>query len=127
MKNYFETIGAWGENVGVGSYVTGFFVSLLLTFAAYHLATSGAFAAQITVFALLMLALLQFGAQVFWFLHLFGKGASRKRLAIFGIATGIILILLIGSLWIMSDLNTRMLYLPSVDEQEQYMQSQGGL
>jgi cytochrome o ubiquinol oxidase subunit IV len=124
--NYLESIGAISKDTGIRSYVTGFLASLILTFAAYFLAVSHALSYGALVGTLLVFALLQFGAQVIFFLHLLGKGAARERLLILAMAVLIVFILVAGSLWIMTNLNGRMMA-PETPAMMQYMQSQSGL
>ena len=70
------------------------------------------------------LAFVQLLTQLVLFLHLgFGR-ASRPRLAMFGFAVVVIVIIVSGSLWIMGSLNARMTMDPSM--MERYMNEQLG-
>lgn len=122
--DYFEEIGFWPRGTGVGMYAAGFLLSLVLTIGAYLAVTQRAFSPSVLACVLLAFALAQFLVQAICFLHLAGKGASRERLAIFTAAVLIVLILVSGSLWIMTTLNGRMM--PSTAQMEQYMQDQSG-
>ena len=95
----------------IGSYVTGFVGSLILTLAAYGLVVASAFSdgpvlgrGWVTGL-ILVLALAQFGWQVVYFLHLkFWQGTGWHKVAFWfmGLVVGI---LVLGSLWIMLNLN----------------------
>lgn len=124
MKRYFEEIGAWPRSHSIaGAYVTGFIISLLLTFVAYMLVVQRTLPYATLIAAILLAAFLQFVVQVYCFLHIGGKG-TRDRLVTLGFATLIIAILVSGSLWIMFSLNGRMM--PDEAQMEQYMNDQVG-
>jgi cytochrome o ubiquinol oxidase operon protein cyoD len=119
-------------NMTLSSYITGFILSLLCTFAAYALATHHvpAFMASLggvaVVALIVVLAFAQFAAQSLFFLRLGSKGEdSREKLVIFGATTFIVLLLVGGSLWIMNTLNQRMM--PDAARMTQYMQNQAGM
>ncbi|MBI3589095.1 MAG: cytochrome o ubiquinol oxidase subunit IV [Candidatus Liptonbacteria bacterium] len=90
------------------SYLTGFILSIVLTVAAYFAVAEQLFVGQMLVVAIIGLALAQFVVQLLFFLHL-GKGTdSRWNLVVLLSAISIVLILVIGSLWIMHHLNYNM-------------------
>lgn len=122
--DYFEEIGAFprGSKHLFWAYASGFALSLALTFAAYFLATSGTPRSQQLAAVIAVLALLQFGVQIYCFLHL-GKEAG-ERLVVLAWATLIVAILVSGSLWIMWSLNGRMM--PDETQMENYMNEQVG-
>ena len=104
----------------VGAYVVGFVGSLVATGAAYYLVTHHA-AGQHVVALVIILALVQLVVQMVSFLHVLRKGDFWKRVSL--AFTCIILgIIVIGSLWIMRNLNGRMM--PSQSDMIQYMHSQ---
>jgi cytochrome o ubiquinol oxidase operon protein cyoD len=125
-RTYFEEIGIWprGSRIAM-AYVTGFILSLLLTFAAYALVVHAVLSARDAIIALLLLACLQFLVQMTCFLHLSKGTISRDRLIVFCCAGVVVLILISGSLWIMLSLNARMM--PSTTQMEQYMNVQTGI
>jgi len=109
------------SNASVRSYVTGFVLSVLLTLAAYfivtkHLLTRG------TVAAIIALAIIQLFVQLVYFLHLGRESKPRWNLMVFAMAAIVVLILVLGSLWIMNHLNYHM----SPEQVNQYLQSQDG-
>lgn len=124
-RDYFAEIEFWPVHSGLGTYLTGFVVSLLLTLGAYWLAVAHALAPGGATGVLMVFALLQFLVQATCFLHMAGKGASRERLVIFAVALVVVFILVAGSLWIMMTLNGRMM--SSGAQMEHYMSDQSGI
>lgn len=126
-NRYFEEIGAMPRGFGplARAYAIGFVLSLALTLAAYSLAVHHALPGGGLVAALIVLACTQFIVQVVCFLHLGRETASRERLVVLGCVMVIVLILVGGSLWIMTHLNERMMADPT--QMEQYMSDQEGI
>lgn len=96
------------------SYIIGYLLSLVLTAAAFipvfiHQNTRHlAFSHELLIPLLLGLALIQLVVQLFFFLHL-GREAKPYYNAIFLFATvGMILLVVVGSIWIMDHLNNNM-------------------
>ncbi|HVM58806.1 MAG TPA: cytochrome C oxidase subunit IV family protein [Candidatus Paceibacterota bacterium] len=127
MNDYFSEIGFWHHETSLRTYLIGFGLSLLLTLCAYVLATRHMLSRGRLIEALLALALAQFFLQAASFLHLRGARASRDRLVVFATAIAIALILVSGSLWIMFDLNQRMMLPPGAGTMMEYMQDQSGI
>ncbi len=127
IKHYFEEIGAWPRDFRTlaRSYVIGFVLSLIITLVAYVTAVDRLLQASPLIVVLLSLAGVQFIVQIMCFLHLDSASASRERLIALGAILVIVLILVVGSLWIMTHLNERMMADPS--QMEQYMQDQQGI
>jgi cytochrome o ubiquinol oxidase operon protein cyoD len=110
------------------AYTIGFFLSVALTLIAFgsvelhihgHLSSSR----DVIIAGIIGLALIQFLVQLFFFLHLGRETKPRWKLAVFGFMIMVICILVIGSLWIMSNLNYRM----TPQQVTQYLQNQDGL
>jgi cytochrome o ubiquinol oxidase subunit IV len=104
-------------------YVSGFVSSIVLTVTAYLLVTKHAFSRHGLVAAVVTLALTQFLVQVIFFLHLGRETKPRWKLAVFLFMSMVVLILVFGSLWIMTNLNYRM----TPEQMNNYMNSQAGL
>lgn len=85
----------------------GLIASAALTIAAYTLATGHTLNPAFALAVLIFLALLQFAAQVLTFLHLGSETQPRWKLYALASMVGIVLVLVSGSLWVMSNLNTR--------------------
>lgn len=104
------------------SYVIGFVSSIALTLVAYFLAVNHVLNGYGLIVVLIELAILQFTAQLFLFLH-FGKERSpRWKLLTLVIAIVVVLIVVLGSLWIIQSLNYNM----SPDRINKYMNQQVG-
>jgi cytochrome o ubiquinol oxidase operon protein cyoD len=87
------------------SYTTGFIFSVILTLAAYFAVVNNV---SNWLAIILVLAVLQVFIQLIFFLHI-NKGSDRGLNGMVFISTiSIILILVIGSLWIMNHLNYNM-------------------
>ena len=98
----------------VKSYIIGFISSIVLTLTAYllvyfHVRSAHEWISHPTLFAIIIgLALIQLIVQLIFFLHI-GKGADKYwNVAALISTVSIILILVIGSLWIMNHLNYNM-------------------
>jgi cytochrome o ubiquinol oxidase operon protein cyoD len=129
-RTYFEDIGAWpiskkGAHSSAVSYGIGFLLSLALTFFAYHVVTEHELGMTMTLGIIVALAVFQFVVQMICFLHMDVTTASRDRLIVLGFAGVIVAILVVGSLWVMNNLNNRMM--PTTDQMEQYMSDQTGI
>ena len=107
------------------SYVIGFVSSVILTLAAYVAATNHILSGKALMAGLLILAIAQFVAQLFFFLHIGREAKPRWRLLVLFMMIIVVLIVVLGSIWIMYNLNYRM----SPKQMNQYMQNQsdGGL
>ncbi len=107
----------------LASYIIGFVASIALTLAAFFVVLRPGFfnfTSGEVVTTILVLALLQLIIQLVSFLHLgFGSG-SRTKTAIFIFTLGLVLLIVIGSLWIMNHLNYNM----TPAQMNQYMQDQ---
>lgn len=103
-------------------YVTGFVLSIVLTLVAYLSTVNHLFSERTLIGLLIGLALVQFLVQLFFFLHLGKETKPRWKLLVLFFMIGVVLILVIGSLWIMDNLNYRM----TPQQINQYMQNQDG-
>lgn len=91
------------------SYLIGLVISLLLTGVAFYLAIEHFFTGQFLVYTLVGMALLQAIAQLLFFLHLGKEESPRWETIVFLFMVMVLLIIAIGSLWIMHDLNHRVM------------------
>lgn len=89
-------------------YVIGFVLSLVLTLAAYFLTVSQSFGTSLLVTVLIVLAVTQLIVQLVFFLHLAQEQAPRWQLWFFMSTVGIVLLVVVGSIWIMTHLNYNM-------------------
>jgi cytochrome o ubiquinol oxidase operon protein cyoD len=107
----------------LGTYVTGYLLSIYLTLTAYLLVVNHAFDNTLMVGLLTTLAVLQFFVQLVYFLHLSFERYNRWRLFVFGLMVVVVGILVAGSIWIMSNLSYRM----TPKQVTNYMNSQDSL
>jgi len=104
-------------------YVTGFVLSISLTIAAYLMVVNHTLSKWQLVYAIAVLAFIQFLVQLIFFLHLGREMKPRWKLGVFLSMVLIVLIVVIGSLWIMDSLNYRMM---SPDMINDYLTKQDG-
>ena len=90
------------------SYTIGFVLSIALTLSAFGLVVSNTLPSHIEIFAVIILALAQLATQLFFFLHLGRESRPRWNSLVFYFALLIVLIVVIGSLWIMQNLDYNM-------------------
>jgi cytochrome o ubiquinol oxidase operon protein cyoD len=114
-----------GEQRKLASYISGFVLSLIFTLSAYIITVSHVFNLWAVVVIISILAFAQFVVQMVLFLHLGSEQRPRWKLMVFGMMATIVIIIVAGSLWIMTALNGRMM--PSTHQQEKYMKSQQGI
>jgi cytochrome o ubiquinol oxidase operon protein cyoD len=111
-------------------YVIGFVLSIVLTLTAAALVwihiNSGhtVFSHSFLIAAILVLAVIQLFVQLIFFMHLAGESGPRWKLGALISTVSIILIVIIGSIWIMNHLNYNMMASPS--DMNNYIQSQDG-
>lgn len=91
------------------SYAIGFTSSLVLTAGAFLLVLARILTGKLLVFALVGLALIQAVFQLIYFLHLGKEASPRWETVVFYFMVTVLLIIALGSLWIMSDLNDRVM------------------
>lgn len=113
----------------VVAYSVGFLSSIILTLVAYAIVVHDVFkdiwSPAIIAIALSLLASIQLVVQLVFFLHLGEESKPRWKLLSFIFAFIILGIIVFGSLWIMFDLNTRMMM--STEDMIKYMNRQTGL
>lgn len=103
-------------------YTIGFVLSLLLTFAAYFDVRLHPNMNTLLV-VLGVLAVTQMAVQLVFFLHLGEEVRPRYRLASFGFMLLILVVVVTGSLWVMSHLNNNMMHM-TPDQKTNYMTTQ---
>lgn len=106
------------------SYVIGFVLSILTTLLAYFAVVNKLWSTRVLVFVVLGVALVQLVVQMVFFLHI-GRG-SRWKTITFIFTILVVLIVVIGSIWIMDNLNYNMMDM-SPNEMEQYMRENEGI
>ena len=104
------------------AYIIGFVSSIALTLAAYFVIANHLLPVNLSVVVIVCLALAQFLVQLFFFLHLGQEGESRWNVAVLISTIAVVLILVIGSIWIMNNLNYNM---TSADMNAYLLQQEG--
>ena len=91
------------------SYLVGFIACLILTSTAFVLVLSETLSGTTLIYTLTGLALLQAVIQLIFFLHEGQEPKPRWETLVFYFMILVLLIIALGSLWIMSDLNERVM------------------
>lgn len=102
---YNRLSNGMNNNAATKAYVVGFVLSMLLTCAAYFLVVNHLLNGGVLIAAIIGLALVQLAVQLIFFLNLGQESKPRWKLAVFLSTVSIILTIVIGSLWIMNNLN----------------------
>ena len=92
----------------IESYVAGFALSVLLTLAAYTLVAGHYLAGGNLLVTVLVLAIIQLWVQLKFFLHMGSNSSQMSNLLAFISTIGMVLIIVVASLWIMTHLNYNM-------------------
>lgn len=100
------------------SYVIGFILSIVLTLAAYFAIVNDWFSGTAAVLFVTALAVVQLLVQLLFFLHISQERSPRWNLVTFSYAAMIVLIVVIGSLWIMYNMNYNMIHELTPEELE---------
>ncbi len=91
------------------SYLIGFLASIMFTATSFFLAASGLFTGNGVKYSLIGLAVLQAIAQVLFFLHLGKESKPKWDTLVFLFMILVLFIIVLGTLWIMFDLNERVM------------------
>lgn len=91
------------------AYVIGFFASLILTGASFLLVITKMLTGSILVYTLIGLALVQAIFQLLFFLHVGQEAKPKWETLVFYFMVLVLLIIAVGTIWIMNDLNDRMM------------------
>lgn len=106
------------------SYVIGFALSIITTLLAYYIVVNKVFSTDMLIYTVLGIAVVQLIIQVVYFLHI-GRG-SKWKLRTFVFTLIVVAIIVVGSVWIMENLNYNMMDM-SPEEQIQYMNEHEGI
>ncbi len=101
-----------GQNRAHGTlatYIAGFVLSVALTLVAYTLVVNQSFGTRTMLVAVIVgLAVVQFIVQMIFFLHLGRETRPRWNLIVFSFMLIVLFILVLGTLWIMQNLDYHM-------------------
>lgn len=107
------------------SYAIGFLSSIGLTLFAFWVVMYHILTGWSAAWAILSLALVQCIIQLFFFLHIGDDTRPRWKFLSMIFMLAVLIIIVVGSLWIMQSLNSRMMM--STDQMTKYMNNQAGL
>lgn len=91
------------------AYLIGFIICLLLSITSFFLVLSRLFSDQNLAYAIVALAIIQAIIQLLFFLHLGQEAKPRWETIVFFFMMVVLVIIAVGSLWIMHDLNERVM------------------
>ena len=91
------------------SYIIGFVISIILTLIPFALVMQGSLPKSSILFWISFAALVQIVVQLWFFLHLNTSSEQRWNLLAFALTVLITILLVGGSLWIMHNLEIRMM------------------
>ncbi|MEM7168788.1 MAG: cytochrome o ubiquinol oxidase subunit IV [Pseudomonadota bacterium] len=89
-------------------YLIGFALAVVLTVAAFAVALSGAFGAGTTLAIVGILGLVQLVVHLRYFLHIDRSRQKREDLDLVLFTSLVVLIIVLGTVWVLGDLATRM-------------------
>jgi cytochrome o ubiquinol oxidase operon protein cyoD len=98
-----------GSHGSIGSYITGFVLSIVLTIIPYYIVVNHSFNNEIIYIVISVSAVMQLLIQLIFFLHLNSESKPRWNLTVFLFIILIVGILVIGTLWIMYNLDYNMM------------------
>jgi cytochrome o ubiquinol oxidase subunit IV len=103
------SIDSAGAGTGsLGSYATGFILSIVLTAIPFALVMHETLSRPSTVFAIFSAAIVQIMVHLYYFLHM--DASSRARWNVLALLFAVLIMILIigGTIWIMYNLNYRL-------------------
>ena len=113
------------ENGKTTSYVIGFVLSLIFTFIPYYLVVEHVVSGTALLATILGVAVIQMIIQIVFFLHLGREKRPHWQLAFFVSTVGIILVVVVGSLWIMHHLHYNMTPVTPAEASKKLVEDEG--
>ncbi|GAB2578521.1 cytochrome o ubiquinol oxidase subunit IV [Dyella jejuensis] len=92
------------------SYLLGFALSLILTFLSFGCVMSGAVPQHLVVPGIVLFCVVQLLVQLVFFLHMGTAPEQRENLTIGVFTILIIAIVVVGSLWVLHNMNVNMMH-----------------
>ncbi len=121
-----STVNEHGASNGsLVSYTIGFALSILFTLAAYYVVVHNIFARRGAVAIIVGLAVAQLLVQLIFFLHLGKESKPRWNLMVFYFMLLVVGIVVVGSLWIMDNLDYNMTSGKDMDQKMQHESEKG--
>lgn len=110
-RNLTEIQKDWPQTLNL--YIIGFFLSILLTGVSFSLVLFKDVLGSLLTYLLIFFALVQAAVQLIFFMHMGKEAKPRWMTTVFGFMVVVILIIVLCTLWIMWDLNHRVMPLMS--------------
>lgn len=95
---------------GLKSYLIGFVMAVVLTVIPFAMVMSGAFSKGATVVVISVLAAVQMLVHIVYFLHMDRSPEQRSNVQVGLFSILIIAIVIVGSLWVLHNMNANMLH-----------------
>lgn len=105
-----DTHAADSHGDGLKSYLIGFAMAVVLTVIPFAMVMSGAFSKGVTVIVIALLAAVQMLVHIVYFLHMDRSPSQRSNVQVGLFSILIIGIVILGSLWVMHNLNINMMH-----------------
>lgn len=109
MSTESSTIEAMGKHGTIKYYIIGLIICLTLTLGAFYLVSEDILSGWTLYLVLTVLALIQVYFQLTYFLHLGDEPKPYWNLIVFLFMAFAVVILVAGTLWIMHELDVRMM------------------
>ncbi|CAM2150092.1 MULTISPECIES: cytochrome o ubiquinol oxidase subunit IV [Paraburkholderia] len=93
----------------VASYVAGFVLAVVLTAASFWLVLHGGFPRETALLGLAVLAVVQIVVHLVFFLHMNTSSGQRWNVTAFGFTVLTVLIVVVGTLWVMHNVSMNMM------------------
>lgn len=122
-ESHHQPAHSGSEHGTTPSYVIGFLISLAFTIIPYYLVVQKSVTGNTLLATILGFAVLQLLIQLLFFLHLGREPRPRWNLLFFISTISIVMVVIIGSLWIMHHLNYNMMS----QDVETYIQNTEGI
>lgn len=115
-----------GEEHGTTtSYIVGFVLSLVFTIIPYYLVVNHVVSGMALLVTILGIAVLQMIIQIVFFLHLGREKRPHWQLSFFVSTVGIVLVVVVGSIWIMHHLHYNMTPVTPADASKKLVEDEG--
>ena len=99
---------------GVGIYTIGFVLAVILTATSFWVANTSLLWAVGVPMGLVVLAIAQMGVHLVFFLHITTAPDNTNNVLALAFGVLIVFLVVVGSLWIMRDLNSNMMLPPEL-------------
>ena len=99
-----------GAHGSLKSYIIGFILSIILTLGSFGLVMSDAVPQSVVFPGVIVLCVVQLLVQLVFFLHMGTSKSQRDNLSAFIFALFVIAIIVVGSLWVMHNMNANMMH-----------------